>query len=175
MSALTPKGRMRTSFVINTTILKDWLNESLFIYVCSFIGILYRLASIKTNCIRFNISQNLFIRIVEFCTIFQSPTLERDSGLFDLRQSTMAAASAARTALCGWFGVTETALLASVGAGAHSVHMFCEEELFWRLCSRLTWQRCARRRERPRRRHRNCRRRCGWRYRRHNLLVDELN
>ena len=70
--------------------------------------------------------------IVEFCTIFQSPTIEKASGDFDLRQLTMTAASAARTALCYRFGFSETGSLASVGAGAPSVHRFCEEELFWR-------------------------------------------
>ena len=86
-----------------------------------------------------------------------------------LRQSTMAAASAARMALCGRFGLSETGLLASVDAGSPSVHRFCEEDLCWRRSSRLTWQRCARRRDRPRRHHCDRRRRCGWRRRRHNL------
>ena len=52
------------------------------------------------------------------------------------RQSTMVAASAARTALCGRFSFSETASLASVDAGAPSVHRFCKEELFWRRSSR---------------------------------------
>ena len=46
--------------------------------------------------------------------------LERASGLFNLRQSTMAAAFAEQTALCGRFGLTKSASLASVGAGAPS-------------------------------------------------------
>jgi len=50
----------------------------------------------------------------------------------------MAAASAARTALCGRFGFSETGSLASVDAGAPSVHRFYEEELFWWRSSRLT-------------------------------------
>ena len=88
--------------------------------------------------LRFDISQNLFIRIVEFCTMFQSPTLERASGLFDLRQSTMAAASAARTALCGRFSFSETGSLASVGAAVTPVQRFYKEELFSRRSNPLT-------------------------------------
>ena len=44
-------------------------------------------------------SQNLFIHIIEFCTIFQSSTIKKASGDFDLRQSTMTATAAARSAL----------------------------------------------------------------------------
>ena len=86
-----------------------------------FVGISYSLASIRTILSSIRYFTNLFIRLVGFFTMVQSPTLERASGLFDLWQSTMAAASAARTVLCGRFGFSETGLLASVGAGAPSV------------------------------------------------------
>ena len=42
----------------------------------------------------------------------------------------MTVASAARTALCGWFGFSETGSLASVDDGAPSVHRFYKGELF---------------------------------------------
>ena len=75
-----------------------------------------------TSCglyLRFDMSQNLFVHIVDFSRYLKQPTLERVYGLFNLRQSTMAAASAARTALYDRFGFSETGLLASVvGAGS---------------------------------------------------------
>ena len=62
--------------------------------------------------------------LLNFARCFKIPCLERASGLFNLYQPTMAAASAARTALYGRFGLTEPDLLASVGAGAPLVNRF---------------------------------------------------
>ena len=62
--------------------------------------------------------------------MFQAPTLEKASVDFDLRQSTMVATSAARTALCSRFGFSETGLLASVGAGEPSVQRFIRRSCF---------------------------------------------
>ena len=42
--------------------------------------------------------------LLNFAQFLNRPTLEMASGDFDFRQSTMAAAPAARTALCGQFG-----------------------------------------------------------------------
>ena len=64
MSALTPKAVCGLSVVINTTLLKDRFNESGFVYVFGFVGILYSLARLGHNYLRFDISQDLFIHII---------------------------------------------------------------------------------------------------------------
>ena len=72
----------------------------------------------------------------------------------------------------GWFTLTKLAPLASVGAGAPSALRFWWEVLFLRRSSRLTWQRYAHRRERPRCRHRDRWRRLGWRRRNQKLHIS---
>ena len=76
--------------------------------------------------------------LLNFVRYLKRPTLEMASGFLNLRQSTMAAASAARMALCGQFGFSEIGSLASADAGAPLLHKFYENELFWRRSSRLT-------------------------------------
>ena len=82
---------------------------------------LYSLASIIVDSI---FHKTYLFVLLHFARYLTEPTLARASGLFNLRQSTMAAASAARTALCNQFGFSEAALLASVGAGVPSVQRF---------------------------------------------------
>ena len=57
--------------IIDTTLLKNWLNERWFVYVFRFIGILCSLASSRTNYLRFDISQNPFVWIVQLYTLSQ--------------------------------------------------------------------------------------------------------
>ena len=61
---------------------------------------------------------NFLFVIFNFARYLKKPVLERASGLFNLRQSIMVAASAAPTALCGQCALSEPGSLASVGAGA---------------------------------------------------------
>ena len=86
----------------------------------------------------FEAKKNYLFILLSFAQYLTEPTLERASCLFNLRQSTMTAASAGRTALCGQFGFSESGSLASVGVGLPSVQRFYKKDLFWRRSSRLT-------------------------------------
>ena len=78
--------------------------------------------------------------VLNFTRYLKQSGLERASGLSDLHQLTMAAASARsiQTVLHGRLGLMETDSLASVGAEAPSVQRFYKEELFWQSSSPLT-------------------------------------
>ena len=69
MSASTPKGVCGLSVEINTTLLKDCLSESRVVWVFGFVGDVDYLLVLGQDFLRFDISQNLFLRIVDFFTI----------------------------------------------------------------------------------------------------------
>ena len=71
MSASTPNATSIHSVVIHTTLLKDWLTKvGLSMFLDSQVFYLAQLV-LGHNYLRFDISQNLFVRIVHFCMIFQ--------------------------------------------------------------------------------------------------------